>query len=260
MSLTGSSSSNSGCSTSDDEFEPPAAAAPGRAPRSRSRGPRVPLSSLAPSSSSSPARSSSSTSAAAAQRPKVILVNKTALPAKEWGPVFDTCVTGADADEVVARWMSEWAWLDRKQAEARAKREAAKERRLAGGVEKGQMRLVFPVVKQGGATAAAKVATTRGKSVDASKAASKSALGVIGAAVPLSVKARSGNENAPPTLPTTTAGSSKAAAKVSVSPAPVQLETKSEVVIVGSSSDGNVIEMIERTPVRRRLRPRATKA
>ncbi|KNE71104.1 hypothetical protein AMAG_15777 [Allomyces macrogynus ATCC 38327] len=74
----------------------------------------------------------------------VILVNRTPLPAKEWGDVFDVVLTG-DADDVVHQWVLEWQRLDDEAAERRHKRELAAARRAER--ERGQTKLQFPVVK-----------------------------------------------------------------------------------------------------------------
>ncbi|KAJ3347308.1 hypothetical protein GGF32_006946, partial [Allomyces javanicus] len=74
----------------------------------------------------------------------VILVNRTPLPAKEWGDVFDVVLTG-DADDVVHQWTRELQRLDHEAAERRHKREVAAARRAER--ERGQTRLQFPVVK-----------------------------------------------------------------------------------------------------------------
>ncbi|KAJ3373310.1 hypothetical protein GGF31_000743 [Allomyces arbusculus] len=81
----------------------------------------------------------------------VILVNRTTLAAKEWEGVFDTVIT-ADADTVVEGWNHEFARLDALAAQRRAKRAAAAARKAER--ERGQPKLMFPVVKNRSAVVA----------------------------------------------------------------------------------------------------------
>ncbi|KAJ3366517.1 hypothetical protein GGF32_005519 [Allomyces javanicus] len=84
----------------------------------------------------------------------VILVNRTTLAAKEWEGVFDTVIT-ADADTVVEGWNHEFARLDALVAQRRAKRAAAAARKAER--DRGQSKLMFPVVKNRSAVALAAV-------------------------------------------------------------------------------------------------------